>query len=98
MHRRNWECLRTLKAPVSSRLSRRLKFEDLRYTSQIVSIIFPDNLFCFTSVLHVYHLILLLQSLSETLDDQYGDSEGWETGLSELNNGGLTKNKFSVMI
>ena len=38
---------------------------------------------------------LLLQSLSETLDDQYGDSEGWETGLSELNNGGLTKKNFS---
>ena len=43
-------------------------------------------IFCFSLF---QHLILSFQSLSETLDDQYGDSEGWETGLSELNIGGL---------
>ena len=43
-------------------------------------------IFCFN---FFQHLTLSFQSLSETLDDQYGDSEGWETGLSELNNGGL---------
>ena len=41
----------------------------------------------FLALPYYFYDIKILQSLSETLDNQYGDDEGWETGLSELNNG-----------